>query len=249
MTKKTNLFPTMLDTPGMRIVPVIIYWFFAFVGIPTFIPMLATGLWDDLSVTSWIELGAYLINCICVAALLREYLADGFFNLRLNPGEIFKTAGIALGLMLVFVVTASLPGSMSGLFAGSHMDSFPVTEVTIALTPGLLAEERPIFGILAMTVLSPISVCGLFYVVAFAPVCGRSRWLGYPVVALVILLPVLFNIAWRGQGDLVLPMYLLRLPVHLLACWSYQKTDCVWTPIISLAALNLLTGIPAAVLY
>jgi membrane protease YdiL (CAAX protease family) len=33
------------------------------------------------------------------------------------------------------------------------------------------------------------------------------------------------------------------LPIHLLACWSYQKTDNVWTPLISLALINLLASV------
>lgn len=41
----------------------------------------------------------------------------------------------------------------------------------------------------------------------------------------------------------VLSGYLVQLPIHLLMCWSYQKTDNVWTPLISLAVVNLLASV------
>ena len=55
--------------------------------------------------------------------------------------------------------------------------------------------------------------------------------------------PPVRDILWRGEAALVLSGYLVNLPIHLLACWSYQKTDNVWTPIFSLAATNLLLSI------
>ena len=41
----------------------------------------------------------------------------------------------------------------------------------------------------------------------------------------------------------VLSGYLLSLPIHLLACWSYQKTDNAWTPMVSLGIANLLISV------
>jgi membrane protease YdiL (CAAX protease family) len=57
------------------------------------------------------------------------------------------------------------------------------------------------------------------------------------------LIPSVVDILWRGDAAFVLTGYLVHLPIHLLACWSYQKTDNVWTPLITLAVTNLLTSI------
>lgn len=40
------------------------------------------------------------------------------------------------------------------------------------------------------------------------------------------------------------------LPLFLIfACWSYQKTDNVWTPILSLALVNLVCSLAAMLLF
>jgi membrane protease YdiL (CAAX protease family) len=57
------------------------------------------------------------------------------------------------------------------------------------------------------------------------------------------LIPAIVDILWRGDAPFVLTGYLVHLPIHLLACWSYQKTDNVWTPILSLVTTNLLLSI------
>ena len=56
------------------------------------------------------------------------------------------------------------------------------------------------------------------------------------------------DILWRGNAPFVLSGYLVQLPVHLLACWAYQKTDNVWTPLFTLAATNLLASIVLPIL-
>ena len=89
-------------------------------------------------------------------------------------------------------------------------------------------------------VFSPVAVSCLFYATAFAPVGCRRPWLAYPVVALLIAFPRICNgmTCWNPTEELVL--YLAQLPMHLLACWSYQKTDTVWAPIAVHAAANLI---------
>ena len=62
-------------------------------------------------------------------------------------------------------------------------------------------------------------------------------------VAGITLIPPIVNILWRGDAAFVLIGYLVQLPIHLLACWSYQKTDNPWTPLITLVIINLLTSI------
>lgn len=243
-----TLFPEMMYRPKMSaVISIFVYWFMAFIFIPFLIPVAGFGFWQNIRVVAWLELIYYLINAAAVTGILKDHLKDGFFAVQIDAAPILKTAAITLGLMLASVLIWA--GICLLLFATPAVlvDIFPVVPMYVALTPGLLAEELPLFGTLGLTLLTPISICGLFYASAFSPVCYRYPKLAYPVVSLVILLPCLFNIFWRGNTFFVLITYAVQLPVHLFACWSYQKTDNIWTPIFSLTALNLLSGTLSAV--
>ena len=84
---------------------------------------------------------------------------------------------------------------------------------------------------------------GLFYTVGFAPMCCRKPWLGYLMVTVLLLLPPAFDILWRGNGEYVITVFLLQLPMHLIACWAYQMADSVWAPLVTLASFNLITSL------
>ena len=79
--------------------------------------------------------------------------------------------------------------------------------------------------------------------------CYKKPWLAYLCIAVITLIPPVVDILWRGEATLVLSVYLIRLPIHLLACWSYQKTDNVWTPLVSLVITNLLTSVTQILLF
>ena len=81
----------------------------------------------------------------------------------------------------------------------------------------------------------------------FAPVCRRSRWLGYLVVTVVLALPCAFDILWRGETDFMVALFILRLPMHWIACWTYQKADTVWAPVATLTVFNLGTSLMALI--
>ena len=51
------------------------------------------------------------------------------------------------------------------------------------------------------------------------------------------------DILWRGDAQLQIPLFLLNLPIHLIACWSYQKADTVWAPLATLSIFNLVTSL------
>ena len=94
-----------------------------------------------------------------------------------------------------------------------------------------------------ITLITPIAVVGLFYTVGFAPLCCRKAWLGYLVVTGLLVIPSVFDIFWRGEPELVLSMFILRLPMHWIACWTYQKADTVWAPLATLSVFNLVTSV------
>ena len=120
---------------------------------------------------------------------------------------------------------------------------FPISEFTMNMVPGLLLADHPIVTILVFTLFSPFAVGGMFYAVGFAPLASRKPWLGYLMVTVALAIPSAFDILWRGQADMVIPLFLLNLPIHLIACWSYQKADTVWAPIATLSIFNLVTSI------
>jgi hypothetical protein len=115
--------------------------------------------------------------------------------------------------------------------------------MSVSHTPLAAIEFAPIFGAIALSVFAPISICALFYCLGFAPICNKKPWLAYLCIGIITLIPPIIDILWRGDAALVLSGYLVQLPIHLLACWSYQKTDNVWTPMVSLAITNLLASI------
>ena len=59
------------------------------------------------------------------------------------------------------------------------------------------------------------------------------------MTALVLALPRLANALtfWVPEEEMIL--YFAQLPIHMLACWAYQKTDNIWTPIVLHAVVNL----------
>ena len=169
--------------------------------------------------------------------MLKTSAWESFLNVQIAPGKFVKTVGVAVLLML-----ALLLGQYALL--GEHLwELYPLQEMTIAAAPGRMIYELPVIGILCHTVLIPISVTGLFYAPGFAPMCCRKTWLGYLILPLILLAPVVFEILWRGVSAYVIPRYLFQLPMHLIACWAYQKADTVWASAATLALFNLGTSI------
>ena len=237
-----RFFPIMSDDTekGMHFA-VLAYWIFAFWFLPFWLPFVADGYWYDLPTVSWFEIVYHILNAVVVACVLKTYLQDSFYQVLFNPKKFFLTTGIAAIVMVALVEVLYIA------LGYVIKDCYPISEMTIALTSGLMVEGQPIFGTICHTVFTPFAVVGLFYATGFAPVCRRSRWLGYLVVTVVLALPCAFEILWRGQKDLVIPIFVMQLPVHLVACWTYQKLDTVWAPIATLAVFNFGTSLLALI--
>ncbi len=235
-----RFFPIMNDDTekGMHFA-LLAYWIFAFWFIPFWIPLLADGFWDNFPVVSWFEIAYHVLNGVVVVIMLKSYLADSFLNVQLDPKGFFKIVGLSALVML------ALAAGLRYYFGPAITNFYPLSEMTVALTSGFLVQNQPIFGTASYSLFTPFVVVGLFYVSGFAPVCRRNRWLGYVVVTVLLALPCAFDILWRGQSDLVIPIFVLQLPMHWIACWTYQKADTVWAPIATVAIFNLGTSIMA----
>ena len=154
-----------------------------------------------------------------------------------------KHIALTIGLNVIAECVLLGPLTLFGFDIVNMLECLPVVEMFVSHTPLFLIELQPIIGAITLSVFAPISICALFYCFGFAPICCRKPWLAYLGIAIITLIPPIINILWRGGAELVLSGYLIQLPIHLLLCWSYQKTDNVWTPLISLVVINLLASI------
>ena len=237
-----RFFPIMTDEPekGMHFA-VLAYWIFGLALLPLWLPWLGGGWWEDLPIISWFEIGYHVLNAGVIIGVLKTYFADSFLNVQVATKKFIGTVVISAVVMLALAVEIYFwLGSMA-------IDAYPINEKHVALTSGLLVETRPLFGTICNSLIAPVAVVGLFYVTGFAPVGRHHSWLGYVVVSVVLALPFLFDIFWREAPVLNTMVYLLQLPMHWIACHTYQKADTVWAPVATLALFNLGTSVLAMI--
>jgi len=229
-----RFFPIMNDDTekGMHFA-LLAYWIFAFGVMPSWMPLFGDGFWDNLPVISWFEIAYHVLNGVVIVIMLKTYLKDSFFNVQMDPKGFLKIVCLSALVMLVLVA------GLYYFFGDVIVDFYPISEMTVALTTGYLVEVQPIFGTICCSLFTPFAVVGLFYASGFAPVCRHNRWLGYVVVTVLLALPCVFDILWRGQAGYVVTTFALQLPMHWIACWTYQKADTIWAPIVTLAVFNL----------
>ncbi len=239
-----RVFPEMTDRIGNGYVfTVFAYWLFAFVMFPFALPIVVYGLYSDITLLSWVEIIYHIINGAVMLFVLKGSLADFAFRVRMKLRSFLVTVGITFCLMMVVRELAILMLESTDISMMSVYDIYPISEFDVLLTAGYTVGSNPIFGTICMAVFASISITGLFYASSFAPICCKRPWLGYIMVTVILALVTGFDIFWRGFYDGVLITFLLRLPIHLLACWSYQKENTVWAPIVSLCLFNLTTAL------
>jgi len=245
----SKLFPSMCSKPEKgQIIALVPCWLWVFVLVPMFMPFLGLGLWEQWEVSVWLEIGYHVFNGLVMAFLMFSYLKEEWFMLTADAIHYLKHALLTVGLILGAELILLGYLWLCGFNVGSMLNYLPVAEMTVSHTPLFTVDLQPIFGTLVLSIFSPISICALFYCLGFAPICYNKPRLAYLCVAIITLIPPVIDILWRGEAEFVLSGYLVQLPIHLLACWSYQKTDNVWTPILSLAGANLLFSIALPIL-
>ena len=232
-----RVFPPMNDRPEKWMpVAALGYWIIAFWFLPFWMPLIADGLWNR-QFGSWLDTIYHAINAAVMVAMFKDYACDSLLEVQLYPKKFFKTVAVALLLMLIL--------ALSLWFLGFRIvvDAYPLSEMGVAVSSGVMVEELPVIGTLCHMVFAPVAVVGLFYTVGFAPMCCRKTWLGYLVVTVLLMLPAAFDILWRGEAQYVMGVFLMQLPIHWIACWSYQKADTVWAPLATLSVFNLITSV------
>ncbi|MBE6617821.1 MAG: hypothetical protein E7627_07795 [Ruminococcaceae bacterium] len=238
------LFPPMYSKPDKPIIFAIIpCWLWVFVLLPMYMPFLGLGLWEQWEVSVWLEVGYHVANGLLMLFIISGYLKDEWFmvstDFRNYLKHVFATVGLIIGVEMVWMIILTFLGCNTV----NMLECLPVVEMYVSHTPLFLVDLQPVFGTIALSVFAPISICALFYCLGFAPICNRKPWLAYLCIAVITLIPPIIDILWRGEASFVLIGYLTQLPIHLVACWSYQKTDNVWTPLVSLAITNLFFSI------
>ena len=245
-----KLFPSMCSKPEkIQIFSLIPFWLLIFVFIPIYMPYLGMGLWEQAEMSCWLEIGYHVVNALAMFLLMRSYLADEWFMVTTDVSSFIKHVVLTVGLMLGVELVLLGVLFFAGFNTSNMAECLPMVEMFISQTPRYLLTIQPIFGTITFSVLVPITVCSLFYCLGFAPVCYKKPWLAYVCIAVITFFPVVVNILWRDEVVFGLSSYIAYLPIHLLACWSYQKTDNVWTPIASLAITNLLMSVVQIVLF
>ena len=227
----------------IQIFAIIPCWIWFFVLLPMFMPFLGLGLWEQWELSVWLEIGYHVANGILMLMIMLSYLKEEWFMVTTDVRHYLKHVMLTVGLIAGAELLLLDALSICGVNIDDMLEWLPIVEMSVNHTPLLTVELQPIFGTVALSVFAPISICALFYCLGFAPVCYHKPWLAYLCVAAITLIPPVIDILWRGEAAFVLGGYLVQLPVHLLACWSYQKTDNVWTPMLSLAITNLIASI------
>lgn len=235
-------FPEMYDRPDNGpVVASAIYWIICYFFIPFVTLVLSWAFSSDLTAVSGVDIATYIVNFLCMVSLFRQYLADSFWNVQHDKANVIKTVLIATVTILLIEAGVMICGIL--MYWDASLWSYPISETSVVATTCFVVISNPLFGTLCMTLLTPVTVSCMFYGTVFAPIANKKPWLGYIITAILLLLPRLLSTWWLKTGTYDVMVYLLQLPVHLIACWSYQKTNTIWTPIISLGITNLLISL------
>ena len=240
----SKVFPSMhsrLEKPSFfALIPC---WLILVGFLPPNMPLLESGLWEQWEISAWLEIAYHVLTGVITLLILKEYLKDEWFMVSTSFRFYLKHIGLTVGLMVG--VELILLGTLyhNGLNVVNLLNGLPVAEMYVVHSPWSLITYRPLLGTMALVLFVPIAICGFYYCFSFATLAYKRPWLGYLSIPVITFLPALINILWRQETAQGLGLYFAGLPVHLLACWSYQKTDNVWTPLVSLAATNLLLAV------
>ena len=229
----------MIDRPeGRTIAASLPYWLFAFF----FLPFLDLFFTADLEAAFWVDFVYHLINFIVVLILFIPYLRDSFLTVQIYPKKFFKIVGCCIFVVLVLkVAIADWSYALgSALFDGAAFGSWLTTETDLRYYSTSFIAEQPLWGILCVVLMTPVTTACLLYASVFAPISNSRPVLAYVVMTvafLLIRLAMAFAF-WSIEEEVAI--FLVQLPIHLVACWAYQQTDTVWAPIAIHTVSNIL---------
>lgn len=238
-------FPAMLDAPeGHAVGSSVLYWLIAFLVLP-FMFSLGTIKTRGQEFEIWMDIGYHVVNFVCMFGLFFRYLRDSFYMLRANLKLVLGISAIGTILIIVIklfcCIAAAISGNMSAIHAA--FGTLLTTENDVLFYATAVLEKQPLWGTLCLGILAPVTVSCMLYATVFAPICTSRPWLAYLITAVILLLQRLAMTLSLFPLQEELAIFAVQLPVHMLACWTYQRTDTVWTPILIHVAVNLVMAL------
>jgi membrane protease YdiL (CAAX protease family) len=240
-------FPLMMNSPEKGVgFAAFVYGAACFFSVPYLLLLFMHQMMHNAEVMCWVEIGYHVLNFIIVISLYRQYLSDSVFEAKLDWKRNAEIVAIcAIVIVGFYVALVQIFPLISGREMLLVIDSMlPMTEMDLFWTSGSVVTTHPLWGTLCMVLVTPFVTVLIYYASGFATFCRDHVWLAYIMVAVVTALPRIANAAtfWPAGEEMIL--YFARLPIHLLSCWTFQKTDNVWTPI----ALHMVVNLAACVL-
>ena len=247
-----KFFPHMYDSPEPgQVVGGITYGVVPFLILPFTLTLLTIGV-KDTAPYVWLEYLYEIVNFAALFAIFRGYLRDSWLNFSMDPkgvlGTCISAAGIILCLYALYMHAffSDLLPKAEVIFAGA----LPMVGIELMMVPGSLLLNGGISAAVILVVLGPVTAACLFYATAFSPLCvsGRRFW-AYVCLAALLAVPriVTYFTVWGGHKEVAL--YLAQLPIHFIACWTYQKTDTIWASILTHAMVNAAVCAMLGLLY
>ena len=227
-----KLFPPMTETPDISALGTLPYWLFCFFLLPALM-QLSTMATRGSDYEIWLEIGYHILNFVIVIICYFRHLKETFLMVQVRTKMILKTAFFCALIVALYKILITYIFAARGniIWANAAFGSLISTESDLLFYSTAVLEYQPIGGTLCLSLLSPITVSCLLYGSVFGATCPSRPWLAYPLMAgtiLLIRLSMAFCL-WPLEEELAI--YIVQLPVHMLACWAYQKTDTIWTPI------------------
>lgn len=232
--------PTLLERPDTgNVLGALFYQIVAYFSLPFLLLLFLQGSYNDPATVSGVELFYHVLNFGVAFVIYREYLSDTFGDVRDDWKRLKKTVSLSTALILLLALVGNaLFGTYQGLFSLAAYGALPLTEVDIFMTPSALVLYRPILGTICLVFLAPLTISCFLYGTVFAPICYTRPVLAYIAMAAFLAFPRFCNAATYWDPATEWMLYFTQLPLHMIACRAYQKTDSIWAPILTHAIVN-----------
>jgi hypothetical protein len=242
-------FTTLMERPEINnSIAALVYQVVAYFSIPFLLLLLLQGGQSGIrEVASGIELAYHVFNFFVALFIYREYLTDTFSDIRFHYKKLLKASMESIELILLIALALYFTFGIAG--GGASLLGFgalPLVEVDLFILPCDILPVYPLIGSLCLVFLAPVAISCLFYGSVFAPICYTRPVLAYIAMAAFLAFPRFCNASTYWDPATEWTLYFLQLPIHLLACRSYQKADSIWAPILTLSLVN---GIACILLF
>lgn len=237
-----RMFPYMFDRPGTAAIGgSLVYCLSSFIILPFFVLLLASDPRGKDEWTVWFDLGYHVLNFLPAFFIFFSYMQESFYNVQSDFKSFMRTVLKTTGLIVIYAVALHLIRLFlySNILDFAAFGAMPLMELEMLHLSSNLVLLNPVMGTLCAVLFAPITTSCMYHATAFAPVCCDHPKRAYFMICLMLAVPRFINAFtfWDPFSELIL--YLSQLPVHLLCCRAYQRTDTVWAPIATLSLSNL----------